>query len=304
MSSKPKISVVIPTRNRPTALRRCLEALAESTLDPRSFEVIVVEDGSDQPLTSEISAVRGKLALSVLHQEHRGPAAARNHGRARAAAPMLAFTDDDCRPSPDWLPAILSSAAEAPTAMIGGATLNAVHTSIFSEASQLLIRYLYEAYQQPSGQPNFFTSNNLAVRAAALEELGGFNERFPRAAGEDRELCWRWCNERRPMLFAPDATVMHYHDLDACGFARQHFNYGRGGYLLRRTCEEGKVPAPGIEPVSFYLRLVGYPRHGAESTRAVQLALLLLLSQIFNTAGYAFEAINGFTARTCRIDRR
>ena len=56
MSGEPKISVVIPTRNRPKALCRCLEALSESTLDARSFEVIVVDDGSDQPLTSAISA--------------------------------------------------------------------------------------------------------------------------------------------------------------------------------------------------------------------------------------------------------
>ena len=105
------------------------------------------------------------------------------------------------------------------------------------------------------------------------------------------------------MLFAPDATVMHYHDLDAPGFARQHFNYGRGGYLLRATCEENKVPAPGFEPVSFYLRLVGYPRHAAEPTRPARLTLLLLLSQMFNAAGYVFEAVNGLVARICRINR-
>lgn len=303
MGDRPKISVVIPTRNRTAALRRCLEALAESTLDPRYFEVIVVDDGSDPPLTAAISEVRGKLALSVLRQEHRGPAAARNQGRARAAAPLLAFTDDDCRPSPDWLPAILRSVAEAPTAMVGGATWNAVRTSAFSEASQLLVQYLYEGYLQPSGQPNFFASNNVAVPAVALEEIGGFSERFPRAAGEDRELCRRWCNARLPMLFAPDATVMHYHDLDASGFARQHFNYGRGGYLLRRTCEENEVPAPGFEPVSFYLRLVAYPRHGAEPTRAARLTLLLLLSQMFNAAGYVFEAGNGLVTRIFRINR-
>jgi GT2 family glycosyltransferase len=303
MSGKPKISVVIPTRNRPAALRRCLEALAESTLDPRSFEVIVVDDGSDPPLTAAISAMGGKLALSVLRQEHRGPAAARNHGRARAAAPLLAFTDDDCRPSPDWLPAILRSAEEAPAAMVGGTTLNAVHTSIFSEASQLLIRYLYETYLQPSGQPNFFTSNNLAVLAVALEEIGGFNERFPRAAGEDRELCQRWSSAGLPMLFAPDAIVMHDHDLDACGFARQHFNYGRGGYLLRRTCEENKVPVPRFESASFYLRLIGYPYHGSEPARAAQLTLVMVLSQVFNAAGYAFEAMNSLVARICRKSR-
>src|SRR5687768_8796137 len=76
-----RVSVVVPTCGRPELLARCLAALEKQTLPQQAYEVLVVDDG----------ALRS------------GPAAARNRGWRRARAPVVAFTDDDTEPRPDWL---------------------------------------------------------------------------------------------------------------------------------------------------------------------------------------------------------
>lgn len=291
MNQGPSISVIIPTRHRLESLHRCLEGLADSTWSPHRFEVIVVADGGECSLTEAIAPFESRLALKFVRQRHRGPAAARNLGCEHASAPLLAFTDDDCRPMPDWLEAISQAAESAPSAMIGGVTTNAVENNRYSEASQILIEYLYEFYLHASGQPQFFASNNFAIPAAPLAEIGGFDERFKQAGGEDRELCWRWAERGWRASLAADARVLHYHVLDARSFLRQHFNYGRGAYLFREACVDVNRTEPRIEPVSFYLRLIRYPGRRTRFRSAVSLSILLLLSQASNACGFAWQKL-------------
>src|SRR5204863_1447520 len=95
--------------------------LRAQTVGTGRFEVVIVDDASADG-TRELladAAQRGDLALTVLrHDRSRGPAAARNAGWRTARAPLVAFTDDDCRPSPGWLEAGLR--ALAATANGGG----------------------------------------------------------------------------------------------------------------------------------------------------------------------------------------
>ena len=70
----PSVSVIIPTYNRPTALRNCLSALARQTLPPRSFEVIVVDDGSRDPLAFDPAEWEHAFSLKIIRQENTGPA--------------------------------------------------------------------------------------------------------------------------------------------------------------------------------------------------------------------------------------
>lgn len=274
-------SVIVPTRNRPGPLCECLAALGCQHFPKDQFEVIVVDDGSDPPV--EVPA-----GVRLLRRPHAGPAAARNAGAAAARGCWLAFTDDDCLPAADWLTVLGGRLAAQPEHLIGGAVDNSLTDSPSSAASQQLVSYLFAHFNAHPDRPRFFTSNNMAVGAAAFRDAGGFDIAIPRAAAEDRELCDRWLHQERPMAFAPEALVRHAHPLTLRAFCRQHFNYGRGAhYFHRARARRGGGPLR-IEPWRFYADLLRYPFTVADP-RPFRQAALLCVAQVANALGYFRE---------------
>ena len=292
------ISVIVPTRNRPQKIVRCLRALAGQSYPRDRFEVIVVDDGSDAPLAQTILPFRADLRLQLIEQKNTGPAAARNTGAKHAAGTLLVFTDDDCEPTPGWLAALQTHFQRHPDKAIGGETVNSLPENAYSSASQLLVDYLYEYYAAatavradggPRG-PRFFTSNNFAVPAALFHEVNGFDHSFPLAAGEDRDFCNRWQERGYQLLRAPDAIVQHAHGLSLRTFWRQHMNYGRGAFHLRKARASRGGRAIGVEPFSFYGRLVTYPARASGRRGTPLLMALMFVSQVANALGFALEA--------------
>ena len=290
----PVASVIVPTYARPDKLRACLDALAG--LEGVRFEVVVVDDGSPEPVAPVVEGFAGRLDARCLRQENAGPAAARNRGAAAARGRWLAFTDDDCEPEPGWLAALVRALEARPDALVGGHTVD-VAGDVYAGAAQDLVGFLYahaaEKGRSDAGEGagfDFFTSNNLACSAEAFARLGGFDETFPLAAGEDRDFGLRFKAAGGPLVFVPDAVMRHRHGMTLARFFRQQRNYGRGAYHLRkRTTEAGGEPVP-FEGLRFYLGLVGYPfRVG--SSRPLTRAALLGLSQAAMVAGFAQEAV-------------
>lgn len=284
-------SVVVPTHNRPHELASCLDALAKQVF-ANNFEVIVVDDGSSS--TEAVQSVVNRFAsprLISLHRQARsGPAAARNFGVSKARGAYLAFTDDDCRPAPDWLAALAAAFAEHPTAAVGGHTINQLAGNLYSAASQILIDYLYSYYNVVGGAARFLTSNNLAAPAATFRELGGFDHTYTRAASEDREFCSRWIQRGLPLLYEPSVLVFHEHRLTFRSYWRQHFAYGRGAHRYHLARSARGLARPPVEPFSFYTNLLGFPVRQRTPYR-FRSAALLALSQLAHTAGFISETI-------------
>lgn len=280
----PYASVVVPTYNRPDALAACLAALVAQEAPTGGFEVVVVDDGGDRPLDAVVAPFGDRVRL--VRQTNAGPAAARNAGAAAAHGAVLAFTDDDCRPAPDWLARVTAPLGGAPDVLVGGRTVNALADNAYAEASQLLVDYLTE---RGGADPDFVASNNIAATAAAFRAVGGFAEHYPLAAGEDRDVCDRWRASGRPIRRASDALVYHYHRLTLRSFWRQHRNYGRGARHVhrdrgRRDAEAGRFAAP-----AFYLDLIRYPLQRGRGGRAWALAGLMAVSQAATAVGYVAE---------------
>lgn len=284
-----EFSIVIPAYNRPERLEQCLTSLAQLTYPYDRFEVIVVDDGSPVPLQTVAETFAGTLPLHVLRQDNAGPASARNAGAAIARGDYLVFTDDDCQPHPDWLDALARAANEFPNALIGGHTENAIANNAYSNASQLLVDYLYDYYNQARGKATFFTSNNFAMPRVLFQKLGGFDTSFPLAAGEDREFCDRWQHFGFALQYSPSMRIRHAHTLTLASFWRQHFNYGRGAYHFHRARSRRCSEPLKVEPLAFYLHLLLYPFARGEGLRAVNLSLLFLLSQLATIAGFFWE---------------
>ena len=98
-----RVSVVVPTHNRPKLLDRCLEALVNQDAHPSEYEVIVVDDAGTEESRAVVErwATRSTVGLRYLRvSPGRGPAAARNDGWRAARGEIIAFTDDDCVPDP------------------------------------------------------------------------------------------------------------------------------------------------------------------------------------------------------------
>lgn len=260
--------------------------------------MIVVDDGGDAPLAPVILPFRAHLQVQLVEQKNGGPARARNTGATHATGTLLVFTDDDCEPTPRWLAALHTRFQRYPDRAIGGKTVNALSENAYSSASQLLVDYLYEYYaaatsaradDRPTGPP-FFTSNNLAVPAALFREVGGFDPSFPLAAGEDREFCDRWQERGYRLHWVPDAVVRHAHELSWKTFWRQHMNYGRGAFHLRQARASRGGRRIGVEPFSFYARLVTYPVRVRRRRATLLLIGLMFVSQVANALGFVLEA--------------
>jgi GT2 family glycosyltransferase len=289
--ARPFFSVVVPTFQRPDGLTRCLEALAAQELPHDRVEVVVVDDGSAEPPREIVARFAPALGVRLIEQPNAGPAAARNSGAAAARGDYLVFTDDDCRPDPRWLGALHAIALRHPGCAIGGRVENALADGLYSTASQLLIDFLYEYYNEREEVSRFFITSNLAFPADAFRALGGFDASFPLAAAEDRDVCDRWREAGGTMVYADDAVVHHAHALRLGSFCRQHFNYGRGAYHLHRArAHRGEMPLR-VEPLSFYTRLVTYPLGRSAAPRSFALAALSALSQGVYISGYLRERL-------------
>ncbi|GAB4277790.1 MAG: hypothetical protein Kow0080_28950 [Candidatus Promineifilaceae bacterium] len=290
MTVPPLFSVIVPSYGRHQALARCLQGLANQNLPPAQYEVIVVDDGSLQPVT-----IPPAMRVTLIRQQNRGPAAARNTGAKAAQGAWLVFTDDDCVPEPDWLAKLAEAAVHFPHDLLGGRVVNALFGNTYAAASQLLIDYLYGVFGVAAAgsrllsdvslpvQP-FFTSNNLAVRREAFWQMGGFAAEMRLAAGEDRELCWRWQQGGGRLTAVPGAVVYHYHALTLRLFWRQHFTYGRGAWDFHRRRGGAASPAGW----GFYYKMLAYPWKVKEK-RPLYLSTLLCLSQIANASGYFWQ---------------
>ncbi|MEN6534186.1 MAG: glycosyltransferase [Bryobacteraceae bacterium] len=282
-------TVIVPTRDRHEQLMVCLQALVDLRYPRNKFEVVVVNDGSAEPVEPVVTPFQTLLPLTLLNQNGAGPAAARNHAAALARGRFLAFTDDDCAPAPDWLNELAVELAGAPDAIVGGRTVNAVNGNLFADASEMLVSYLYEHFNHDSGKPWFLASCNFALAAATFRAVGGFDASYPTAAAEDRDICDRLRLHGCNMIFVPEAVIYHRHALTLSSFWSQHFEYGRGARRYWRARERRSGDRVRIEPPGFYLRMLTYPlRH--DRSRATLLApTLLLLSQSANLAGFLCE---------------
>lgn len=274
------ISIIIPTFNRKSALKKCLNALQRQSID-KNWEVIIVDDGGSVELSELMKRIDQNLDIKLVRQDNKGPAAARNYGVRLAKGEYIAFLDDDCEPQEGWLQNLMINANEG--VMTGGKTTNKLHDNPYSETSQLLVSFLYEYFEGKMWY--FFTSNNLLVDKKSFLEIGGFDETFETAAGEDRELCARWSLSNYKLQYESRAVIWHSHLLNFISFWRQHYKYGKAAILYREKIRKSGMNNTPLE-IRFYFRLLGFPfSRDYRFVQKLKLSILLFLSQIATLFG-------------------
>jgi GT2 family glycosyltransferase len=196
------ISIVVPTRNRAARLAALLASVQDQEAPP--FEVIVVDNASTDRTLAVVGEADADLDAHIraIHlPQPLGPAVARNRGWRAAHGELVVFTDDDVVARPGWLAAIAAAHELDPEAVIQGRT----------EPDPREIHKLaaFSRSQRATGPGPWFQTCNIAYPRALLERLGGFDESFWEAAGEDTDLGWRAIEAGARVIYEPNALNWH-----------------------------------------------------------------------------------------------
>jgi glycosyltransferase involved in cell wall biosynthesis len=254
------LTVVVPTRDRPELLQRCLSALVAELAD--GDRLLVVDSC---PARHPASSVAVPFGADVLLATEPGSSKARNLGWRSAATEQVAFVDDDVLVAPGWRAALMASAADFVLGRVEEHPDDAPHERPVS----LSIRTEGTAVDR-TGPLDPGIAGNLRVRRALLEEIDGFDERLGPAtwfaSAEDLDLFDRLVGAGHVGWFEPAALAWHVqwrHDSQAL---RLHWAYGKGmGARLARLTRTDPTRARLLLP--RVLRLGGVATATAEVRR-------------------------------------
>ncbi len=212
-----QVSIVIPTYKRSQLLRKCLHALARQDFPPDAFEIIVVDDAVSEETRVLVENFSDEMKLKIMEpasgpdfeagslptilyaaaRDTQGPAAARNLGWRMAEGEIIAFTDDDCLPDPNWL-------REGVAALQHG--LDVATGQVIVPTSQPPTDYEKNVARLSTGE---FVTANCFIRRCVLEDCGGFDERFRLAWREDSDLHFKILKSSYTLGRAPAARIVH-----------------------------------------------------------------------------------------------
>ncbi len=247
-----EFSIIIPTYNRLSQLKLAIHNIFKQDFD--DYEVIVVDDGSTDGTEQYLKSLATQN-LKWISQNNKGPAAARNAGIKLSNGKYIVFTDDDCTVPPNWLSRFKKVFESNEVDIIGGAVENSNKKNIYPEVSQHITNFFVEYLNHEGKSSPFLTSNNIAYRADILKKVGGFDERFRKAGGEERALNWKILCAGGKSIYISEIIIGHNHEMDFSGFVRQQLNYGHGSYTLYKIAgNEFMIKIPKI-PFVAHLRL-------------------------------------------------
>lgn len=200
----PKVSVVVPTYRRPKLLDRCLAALLNQDLDAGEYDVWIVDDAAHEATRCQVEKWAQRFSwkgipLNYLptRDDRHGPAIARNLGWRNTSSDIIAFTDDDCIPSRQWLRRGLEAFGSDVAAVTGKIVMPLPPNPTDYEANASLL-----------ANAEFVTANCFC-RRAALESTGGFDENFAHAWREDSDLQFSLLEKGCRIARAAEAVVVH-----------------------------------------------------------------------------------------------
>lgn len=271
------ISLIVCTRDRPALLDRALEALAPAV---RPQDQLVVVDSASTD--AAVRAVALRHTEVVVRCDAPGLARARNAGIAASDRPVVAFTDDDCRPGPGWTSTIAARfAADGSLGFVTGRVeadrLVGVPISVLTDTEE-------KAFASSEDLHGIGHGANMAFRREALSAIGGFDELlgagalFP--AAEDTDAFWRVLGAGWRGLYAPESVVTHVQWRSKADKLRVQYSYGRGEGALAAKARTMAAPewrswrrrSVGPSVAGHMVRSIAQGRLGAASIDVMRAA--------------------------------
>lgn len=238
----PLVSIILPVYADQFNLDLCLRALSQQSLPAHEYEVIVVDNLSDPPISlkSEFSEF---ARLVVCSQP--GSYIARNTGIREARGHILGFTDADCIPEPEWIRSgARALTADNENAIVGGEVIVITSKNPTAvETYQHLVGFQQRENIETRG---FSATANLFATSDHFGRTGLFNEAL--LSGGDREWCWRASNAGFRIRYAPDVIVRTIPRSSLPSAIRQARRVTGGRFVLERSASGYAGVRGGILP--------------------------------------------------------
>ncbi|MCL2924002.1 MAG: glycosyltransferase [Trichodesmium sp. MAG_R04] len=229
-----EVSVVIPIYNGEKDLPNLIKCLQLQTYAANQVEYLLVDNNSSDFSSSIVQAAAAESKEITIHplkeSQIQSSYAARNTGIRSANKEILAFTDADCRPQPQWLENLIQPFSDPNVGIVVGEILALPGKSLlekYAEKQETLSQKHTLAHPFcPYGQ-----TANLAVRKQAFIEVGLFRSYL--TTGGDADICWRILQETSyKFKFAEKAIVRHRHRSTWKDLQIQWRRYGKSNKYL------------------------------------------------------------------------
>jgi len=220
----PFVSIVIPVYNGARTISLCLDAIKRLEYPKDRYEVIVVDNNSNDGTPDIVS----NYPATLLYERHiQTSYAARNRGIRHASGEIVAFVDADCIAAPNWLRALVQPFAKSTVAGVAGKVASYQPISLIEE---------FTVHADPLGKKSLggllsMITANVAYRRTVLMQVKGFRSEM--STGADVDLGWRI--QQLPdcqVAYAPDAIVYHKHRTTLSDLHRQYYRYGFSEIML------------------------------------------------------------------------
>jgi len=251
----PQVSVIIPIYNGEADLPDLMACLQAQTYPPERVEYLLVDNNSRDRTAALLQAAAGdptsKIHIRPLTEATiQSSYAARNTGIRTATGEILAFTDADCRPQPQWLERLVAPFSNATIGLVAGEVVALPGTSLLEQHAE---RQGVLSQKNTLAHPfcPYGQTANLAIRRAILEQVGLFRPYL--TTGGDADICWRILRQTDwQYVFADTALVQHRHRATLRDYEKQWYRYGRSNRYLHEL--HGVALQPQLTPQkSLYL---------------------------------------------------
>jgi glycosyltransferase involved in cell wall biosynthesis len=246
MSERPQISVVIPTHERAALLERTLESFTAQSLPPSQFEIVVVDDGSEDSTPEVCARLAADLPLRYFRIEKAGTSAAKNLGLFASQAPLVLFFDDDDLADTGLLEAHIElhqTHPEANVAVLGYTTwapdlpVTPVMAHLTEVGQQM---FSYNSIRDGEWLDHtYFWAGRLSCKRSLLVHHGVFDQDFE--AIEDIELGFRLAQHGLAVVYASAARSFMARAVTFDDFARRCVKHGRHLWLFSRRHDDVRV---------------------------------------------------------------
>lgn len=239
------LSVIIPTYNREDTLKKCLNALFNQTYPHSDYEIIVIDDGSNDGTEQLVKSMinNSPCELRYFKQENRGPAAARNVGIKNAEGEIVLLLGDDIIATRNLLEEHMKSHKneDENVTILGHIQWSPeMHLTPFLKyLEKENIQFAYSLIKNPNNLGyNYFYGSNISLKKTFLLKNGLFDESFPYAAYEDSELGYRLQKKGLIIKYNKNAIGCHYHITNLSKYCRRMEVIGNSMVIISKKHPE------------------------------------------------------------------